>query len=563
MHVLQELLVIFAVAVVVVMALKKIGLPPIAGLIVSGVLLGPGVLGLVGDARQVEVFAEVGVVLLLFGIGLELSLNRLIKLLRPILLGGGLQVLLSFAAVFALATGLDFPPGQAALLGCMLALSSTAIVLRGLESRGEIDAPHGRLTLGILLFQDLSFVPMLLVIPILAGVSGDSASTWLTLAKAAGVLAAVIVLSRFIVPRLLELVARTRQRELFVLTVSVICLGTAWIAAQVGVSLAAGAFLAGLVVAGSDFRHQALSDLIPFREVFTSLFFVSVGMLLDPALLVESPGPILLLLAAIILGKALLVFLVGAIMRLPLRVCVLSGVALAQVGEFAFVLAQQARPYGLLPDPLSGQLTSAFILSMFVTPLLLAFAPHIAAGVSKIRVVTRFWGVKTADEVPDQLRQARDHVIIAGYGLAGQTLAAALKNCGIAFVIVDLNPANVRLATAEDLPAFYGDVTSPEVLHKLGIEHSNEVVLTINDPVSEERAVRAVRRAAEKIHLVVRTRYVADVAFLSAAGADLVIPAEREAAISIVRQVLNRHCVAGEQIAALTQSASEDTGGTG
>jgi CPA2 family monovalent cation:H+ antiporter-2 len=265
----------------------------------------------------------------------------------------------------------------------------------------------------------------------------------------------------------------------------------------------------------------------------------------------------LLLLAAIIIGKSLVVFSVGAIMRLPLRVCVLSGVALAQVGEFAFVLAQQARPYGLLQDPLSGQLTSAFILSMFITPLLLASAPHIAAGVSQIRVLTRFWGVKTADEVPEELRQARDHVIIAGYGLAGQSLAAALKNCGIPFVVVDLNPANVRLAAAKDLPAFYGDVTSPEVLHKLGIEHSNEVVLTINDPLAEERAVRAVRRAAREIHLVVRTRYVADVDFLSAAGADMIIPAEREAAISIVRQVLHRHCVAEEQIAALTRSVPE------
>jgi CPA2 family monovalent cation:H+ antiporter-2 len=337
----------------------------------------------------------------------------------------------------------------------------------------------------------------------------------------------------------------------------VVCLGTAWITAQVGVSLAAGAFLAGLVVAGSDFRHQALSDLIPFRELFTSFFFISVGMLLDPALLVQSPGPILLLLAAIILGKSLLVFLVGAIMRLPLRVCVLSGVALAQVGEFAFVLAQQARPYGLLPDPLSGQLTSAFILSMFITPLLLAFAPHIAAGMGQLRILTRFWGVKTADEVPEELRQARDHVIIAGYGLAGQSLAAALENCGLPFVVVDLNPANVRLATAKGIPAFYGDVTSPEVLHKLGIEHSNEVVLTINDPVAEERAVRAVRRASGEIHLVVRTRYVADVDFLTAAGANMIIPAEREAAISIVRQVLNRHCVAEEQIAALTRSEPE------
>jgi CPA2 family monovalent cation:H+ antiporter-2 len=230
---------------------------------------------------------------------------------------------------------------------------------------------------------------------------------------------------------------------------------------------------------------------------------------------------------------------------------------LAQVGEFAFVLAQQARPYGLLPDPLAGQLTSAFILSMFVTPLLLAFAPHIAAGVSQIRVLTRLWGVKSADEVPEKLRQARDHVIIAGYGLTGQALATALKNCGIPFVVVDLNPANVRLATAKDLPAFYGDVTSPEVLHKLGIDYSNEVVLTINDPVAEERAVRAVRRAANEVHLVVRTRYVADVAFLTDAGANVIIPAEREAASSIVRQVLNRHCVAEEQIAALTRSAPE------
>ncbi|MFQ5913427.1 MAG: cation:proton antiporter [Nitrospinota bacterium] len=538
-----DLVVIFAVAVAVVAALRRIGVPPIAGFIVAGTLVGPQSLGLIRDAHRVELLAEVGVVLLLFGIGVELSLERLRRLWRPILVGGSLQVGITILVVAAAAGLLGNPVGRSVFLGFLVAVSSTAIVLRALEARGEIDAPHGRLTLGILVFQDLCVVPMMLAIPLLAGSGAPAWRLAVALLKAVVILAAVLLAARLVVPWTLDLIARTRQRDLFVLTVFLVCIGTAWAASMAGVSLALGAFLAGLVVAGSGYRHQALADLIPFRQVLTSVFFVSVGMLIDPRTLVTHIRPILALLGLILLGKFALVFVTGAIMRLPLRVCVLAAVALAQMGEFAFVLARAAEGKGLLSEALATNLFAAAILSMLIAPLALAFGPHLAAGAGKIRALTLLLRVRTAEDAVKRVRAWTDHVIIAGYGLAGQELARSLRESGIPYVIVDLNPENVRRATAGGEPVYFGDVTSPEVLEHLGAAHARELVIVINDPAAAERAVQAARRIAPNLHILVRTLYLADVGGLLASGASQVIPAELEAAVHVASRVLTRHGV--------------------
>jgi CPA2 family monovalent cation:H+ antiporter-2 len=321
---LRDLLIIFAVAVTAVALLRKLRVPPIAGFILSGAIIGPNALGLITDVHEVETLAEVGVVLLLFGIGLEMSVGRLRRLWRPIVIGGTIQVGLTIVAVTAVASWFGMRLGSAIFLGCVFAISSTAIVLRGMQARQEVDAPHGRFALGVLLFQDLCVVPMILVIPLLAGSSGSNEVLFIALFKSVGVLAVVLVAAWFVVPRLLLVVARTRQRDLFVLTVLSICLGTAWVLTLVGISLALGAFLAGLIVAGSEFRHEAMSDVIPFREVLTSVFFVSVGMFLDVRVVTESFWTLVALLAAILLGKFLIVWITGAIMRFPARVNIVA-----------------------------------------------------------------------------------------------------------------------------------------------------------------------------------------------------------------------------------------------
>lgn len=536
-----QLVAIFAAAVLVVVVLRRLKVPSIAGLIVAGMIIGPQILGIVPDVHRVEALAEVGVVLLLFGIGLELSLDRLRRMWQPILIGGALQMAGTVGATVAGATLFGLPLPSAIFLGFLIAVSSTAIVLRGLETRGELEAAHGRLTLGILVFQDLSVIPMMLAIPILAGEGGSLTDIVLALGKAAAVLVGVVALGRFVVRRLLDLVAGTRERDLFVLTVSVICLGIAWIGAQAGISLALGAFLAGIVVAGTRYRHQALSELIPFREVLTSLFFISVGMLLDPRALVEAPLPILGLTAGILIGKFLIIFAVGLAMRLPLRVSVLSGVALAQVGEFSFVMAHAAEGRGLLDPTFMSQLSVAVTLSMLVTPILLMAGPHLAAGVVRLTVLERLLGVRTPEDLKGaSAAQLRDHVVIAGYGLTGQELARELTEHGVPHVIVDLNPENVRAAEAHGYRAYFGDVTSPEVLRSMGLERARELVVCINDSAAVARAVEAARRVAPDVKILVRTAYARDVETLLAAGADEVIPAEVQVAVEVAATVLRR-----------------------
>lgn len=499
-------------------------------------VVGPHALGLIQDHDQVEILAELGVVLLLFGIGLELSLDRVRRLWRLILLGGGVQVAATILVVMGVGVLLGRDPRSAILLGFIIAISSTAIVLRDLSTRGELDTPHGRLALGILVFQDLCVVPMVLVVPIL-GDTGGGTAVWGPLLTATAVVAGVLVATRFIVPRFLDAIARTRQRDLFVLSVFLVCLGTAWAVSSTGVSLALGAFLAGLVVSGSRYREQAVSDLVPVRDVLTSVFFVSIGMLLDLSDVFDELVPILGLFAAIVVGKFIVIFLTGSVLRLPLRVRVMTAASLSQVGEFSFVLLIAASGTGLLEEPFQSNLTVAIILSMLATPFGLALGPHLASGLGKLGPLTRLLEVRTTAE-HHEADPPGDHVIIAGYGLTGQTLARALANNRTRYIIADLNTETVRDATQQGEPAYFGDVTSPEVLAHLGVADATELIVAINDPDATVRAVRTARHAAPNLRIIVRTTYKDDVKRLEAAGATKVFAAETAVASVIIDRVI-------------------------
>lgn len=558
---LQDLVVILGFGIVVVAIFHKLKLPSIAGLIVVGIIVGPHSLGIINDVHQVEVLAEIGVALLLFGIGLELSLEKLRRLWKLILVGGLIQVSLSIITAFAISRLLGLPANTGIFVGFLVALSSTAIVLRGLQQRSEVDTPHGRLILGILVFQDFAVVPMMLFIPFLSGQDGFTLNVFGAMLTSLAIVAGVFLAAYLIVPHLLRYIAKTRQRHLFILTIFVICSGTAWLITLSGATLAIGAFLAGLVVAGSEYRHQAIADLISFREVFASLFFVSVGMLLAPVVLLENLVPILILLVAILIGKSLIVFVTALIIRMPLRVCLLSAVALAQIGEFSLVLIFAAKGSGLIGEPLESNLLTAAVLSMFLTPFALAFGPHLAAGAGKIHILNRLLNVAPAEDANNRIRTIKDHVIIGGYGYAGLELARALDDCDIPNVIVDINIANVRIASQSGTRAFFGDVTSHEVLMQMGATRAKELILVINDPSAAERAVRIARNLAPDLYIIVRTNYLLDIEPLLAVGANEVIAAEREAAVEVASRVLKRHQIDSEQISrqcALIRSRTED-----
>lgn len=549
---LKDILLILAVGVAVALVLRRIGVPSIAGFIVAGILVGPRSLGLVDDTHEVELLAEIGVVLLLFGIGMELSLEKIRRLWKPILVGGSLQMALSIGLAAWIAIAFSVSWRQGIFIGFLVAVSSTAIVLRGLEYRGTIDAPHGRFALGVLVFQDLSVVPMMLAIPLLAQTGGSGWQPLFALGIAAAVIVGVLVLARLIVPRLLHMVALAGQRDLFVLVVLLLCVGTAWVVSLVGVSLALGAFLAGLVVASSDYRSQAMADLIPFREVLSSLFFISVGMLLDPLVLVRSPLPVLGMLGGIVVAKFVIVVAVGIVLGLPLRVSLITGMTLAHAGEFLFVLQRAAEGTGLFSGTLASQLVAAAILSMLVTPMLMHLSPRVASGVSELwlfRWIGRGRRTREREDV-GQIVQVGNHVIIAGYGIAGEELSGAIRQRGIPYLIVDLNAETIKLLSMQGEPAHFGDVTNPEVLEHLGIHRAAELVVAISDPGAAYRAVSTARAIASQLPILVRVRYVGEVQDLLEAGATHVVPSEYESAVEIVSQVLTRHGVPRDEVRA-------------
>jgi CPA2 family monovalent cation:H+ antiporter-2 len=545
---LRDLVVILGFGVIIVTAFHRLKLPAIAGFILSGVLVGPQGFGFISDPHQVEVLAEVGVALLLFGIGLELSLEKLKRLWKLIVAGGVLQVTLTIVAAFAIARAFAVPGNTALFIGFLVALSSTAIVMRSMQQRGEIDAPHGRLVLGILVFQDFSVVPMMLVLPILIGTDLGVDSIIFTILHSVGIILAVLLSAMLVVPRVLTLIARTRQRQLFILSVFLICIGTAWLITLSGASLAIGAFLAGLVVAGSDYRQQALADLISFREIFASLFFVSIGMLLAPSIIAENLLLVLALLVAILVGKFLIAFLTAMLLHMPVRVCIMTAVALAQVGEFAFVLLFSVQGSGLIDMTLENNLISAAILSMFVTPFAMSFSPRLAAGLGKFPGLRRLLDVEMAEAVDGSTTDLTNHVIVGGYGFAGRELSGALRDHQIAHLVVDIGVENVRRASQDGVYAVFGDVTSEEVLVRIGAERASELVLLVNDPGAAEHAVRIARKLAPGLHIVVRTHYLLDIEPILAAGADAVIPAEREAAVEVASHVLRRHQITTERV---------------
>jgi monovalent cation:H+ antiporter-2, CPA2 family len=540
---LHDLVVIFAAAIAVALLGARVGLPSLAGMIVAGALIGPHALGLIADPTRVQSLAEIGVVLLLFGVGIELPIGRLRELYRPMIVGGTLQVVLTFGIAFAACLACGLPTVGALLAGFCAVPSSTAIVLRRLHAEGALEAPHGRQMLGILLFQDMCVVPMMLVMPALSGASrGHAGSVLLELARSLAVLTLVVLTVRKLAPRLLHMVARTRQRDVFVLSVFIVVIGTAWAASLAGVSLALGAFLAGVVISGSAYRHQALGELTPFREVFASLFFVTAGMLLDGTHIWHAPLGVLLLFCALVLGKALVVLGACGLMRLPLRSSVLTALGLAQVGEFALVLLETAhgsRSLDGVLGPLEGELLTASILSLIATPLLAAAAPRCAEQLERVGWLRRLWGARDVD-APVRCGR-REHVIIAGYGVAGKALALRLAREGVQPLVVDLNEKLVRDASQDGFSACYGDVTTPEVLEQLELTNARELVLLISDPTALERAVTLARRVAPGVILTVRARYEGEIYGLRAAGADHVVAAEIEAGHAITALVLERH----------------------
>jgi CPA2 family monovalent cation:H+ antiporter-2 len=539
---IDELAVIAGLGVIITLVLARLRLPAVAGLLFAGALVGPYGLGLVRSIETIEVLAEIGVVLLLFTIGLEFSLDRLRSIFRQVALGGILQVVTTAAVTMAVAMALGQPLRLSIFYGFVFAMSSTAIVLRALAERRELDAPHGRFIVGTLIFQDLCVVPMVLIVPLLAsGVDAGAAGgqiAW-ALGKAALVVVATVVIARVIVPRVLALVDASRSREVFVLAVLGLCIGTAWLTSLAGLSFALGAFLGGMVVADTEYGHRAMSDMLPLRDTFMSVFFVSLGMFFDVRVVLEQPLLIALLLVGFLFAKGFLATLAAQIMRFPARVAWLAGVGLAQFGEFGFVLARIGEQSGVVDAGALRPLFAAGIASMFLTPVLVRVAPHVTAGERLIAPLERLLGARGIDEgdVPGD-HTISDHVVIVGFGLAGKLVARALAASGVPYVVLEINAETVRAARAEQQTVFYGDATSAEALGHAHVARARAIILLMNDPSAAQRVVDAARRVAPGVPLFMRAHYLAERDALQRLGATDVVAEEVEGGIELMARLL-------------------------
>ncbi|OFW07814.1 MAG: hypothetical protein A3G20_03270, partial [Acidobacteria bacterium RIFCSPLOWO2_12_FULL_59_11] len=439
MEYLRDLIVIFALAIGAVVIFNRLRLPAIVGYLVAGAVAGPNGLQLVEGVEEVRILAEIGVALLLFTIGIELSLTHLARLRRTLWLGGSLQVLLTIAFTGMVGLALRLPWTQAVFLGMLVALSSTVIVLKLLSERGELDSPRGETALGILIFQDLCIVPLTLLTPFLSGAVPHLAEVAWVIGKALAVLGAAILASRYIVPWVLSQVVATRNREVFLLTIILLCVGTAWLTGQAGLSLALGAFIAGLVVSESEYSHQALGEILPFRNAFNGIFFVSIGMLFESRTLLEHPLATGLGVLALVFGKAAITAAVVLVLGYPLRVALLTGLGLAQVGEFSFVLATAGTASGIMTDQLFQFFVGAAVLTMAATPLLWGWSSYLSDHLSSR---LRAWRSPFQRDivVPPSPGELSDHVIIVGFGVNGKNLARVMQRVEIPFVVVEINP---------------------------------------------------------------------------------------------------------------------------
>ena len=539
---LRQLIIVLAATISIVFVFQKLRLPTIVGFLLAGVIIGPNGLQLITSLSQVETLAEIGVVLLLFSIGLEFSFETIVSVQRRVIWAGLLQVGLTILLVLALTRFFGLSIEIGIFYGFLLSLSSTAIVLRIYNDRREINSIQGRLASGVLLFQDLCIVPMMLLLPVL-GQSGKGSLVSIVWAVAKALFALVLIVwaARRFLPRLLHQVALLRNREIFILFVVLICLGTAWLASESGLSLALGALIAGLVISESELSHQIIADVLPLRDCFSGIFFISIGMLLNLDLLTRDFLTPLVNLLLIVGIKSLLIFAVFWWLYGSIRLAVLLGLSLAQVGEFSFILAKAGINYKLLTPANEQLFLAGSILSMIATPFLIQSVHGLAVGLEAMLGASP--ESTSSGETAASENVAQGHVVVVGYGLNGQNLARVLKEVGIPYRVLEMDPDLVRCAKAAGEPIFFGDGTRPEILQQAGIRQARVVVIAISDPAATALVVSQARRLRPDVYIIVRTRYVAEIDHLYRLGANQVIPEEFETSVEIFARVLEEYHV--------------------
>lgn len=549
----RDLVLAIAAALLGGVAAQRLGQPPLLGYLIGGILIGPYTPGPVSDIRHVSTLAEIGVVLLMFELGVELPVARLRRLGAVALGGGLLQVILTWAAAIGVARAVGLPLIQQVFFGAILSLSSTVVVLKLLLDRGEMDTLHGRIAVGISLIQDLSLVALMVLLPAWAAAGEDF---WLPLVLALGKALVLFVGTYFVggllLPALFAAVARLRSRELFLLTVVLVVIGTTVGLAALGLSLALGAYLAGVVVSRSHYSRQVLAELVPSRDLFASLFFVSVGMLVDPRLLWHDPTMLLVVIAVIMLLKGGITTLAVRAFGWPGPTAVMTGLLLAQVGELSFVLAKLGVDRRFIGEELYGLVLAGALISILINPALLRRgAPWLLRRLERAPA-------SAVTEIPAGASGLADHVVICGCGRVGSELVAQLRSRGVPYVVIELNPMRVEQLRREREPCLFGDANNLYILKAAGIERARLLAITHYDAASAAPTIKVLLETCPALKVIARAHHPVDLERLRNAGASAVVMPEFEAGMEFLRWALGHLGLPAEEIETVIERRRTD-----
>ncbi len=557
--ILNDIVLIFAVSVFVSLLAHKFRIPVIIGLLITGILTGPYGFGLITNTHDIEILAEIGVILLLFSIGIEFSLKKLLRIKRLVLIGGSVQVIITIGVFYLIANSMGNSWNESVFIGFLVALSSTAIVMKIIQETGEVDSPRGQISLATLIFQDVMIVPMMMLVPILAGSSGDGAAdtpVYFIILKVVAFIAGIIFLARWAVPKTLHQVARTQSHELFILSIILIAFAVAWLTSSIGLSLALGAFIAGIIISESDYSHHALGNILPFLAVFTSFFFVSIGMLLNLEYTINNLLSVVLITLSILILKTIIATFAAILLKYPLRIALKSGITISQVGEFSFILAALGLSEGLLGQDNYQLFLNVSVLSMAASPFLIKRAGNIADIILRLPMPDKWkHGMIITD---DSQSKKENHLIIIGYGVNGRNVAAAARTAGIPYEIIEMNPETVKYEQSQGEPIHFGDATHTVVLDHSNIKKALVMVVTIPHPQAIRRITATARQLNPQLHIIIRARYLSDMKPLYQLGADEVIPEEFETSVEIFVRVLHKFMIPNDQIEHLVGSIRDD-----
>lgn len=539
------IVVVFLIAVFLLIILYRVRIPSVVAFLIAGFLAGPSGLGLITSEESIAFFAELGVIFLLFTIGLEFSVSRILKSRRYVLIGGLVQVFSTIIIWTLLMTITGMELYHAFFWGMLVSLSSTAIVMKVLADRMEVDSPHGRATLGILIFQDIIVIPMVMITPFLAGNSDSDVSLMKLLVGAFVILAVVYISARYVVPALLLHAARLKNREMFLFIVMGTCLMVAFLTSEFGLSLALGAFLAGIIISESEYSTHAMSSILPFRDLFTSFFFISIGMIFNVQNFLQNPLLIAELVLLIIGVKYAAGTLAALLAGMAPRACVMTGLSLSQIGEFSFVLATTGTTLGFFAQESYQLFLNVSVVTMGLAPVLMNLSGRLISPLSsplcKILPDRNY-----VDE--EEEKGLENHIIIVGYGLNGKNVARSADIAGVPYQIIEMNPDTVREERKSGKCIMFGDAAQSEVLKKAGIAKARVMVIVVNDPFSTQQIVQTARMMSPVVHIIVRTRYMGEVATLMELGADEVIPEEFETAVEIFSRILYTYLIPTNEI---------------